>query len=100
MSRAIPVLGYPSKSEAVVALRGLGWTENQIAAKLNIKPSTVTSLEVRHRQRAAKRKQTLEVNVHHDLIREAARRRLTTDELIERILKNVVQDKLFTAILD
>ncbi len=100
MSRAIPVLGYASKSEAVVALRGLGWTERQIADKLGIKPNTVTSLETKHRQRAAKRRQTVEVNVHHDLIREASRRQLTTDELVNRILRTVVQDKLFNAILD
>lgn len=100
MSRAIPVLGYASKSEAVVALRGLGWTERQIADKLGIKPNTVTSLEAKHRQRAAKWRQTVEVNVHHDLIREASRRQLTTDELVNRILRNVVQDKLFNAILD
>jgi len=45
MSNAKPILGYPTRSAAAVALRAAGLSTAEIAAHLGVKHATVTALE-------------------------------------------------------
>ena len=83
-------------------MRGIGMTEKQIGAKLDILPDTVTALECRYRQRAERRKHSVKLNglLYDDFTRQAGRRGLPTEQLIETLLRTIVYDDLFAAILD
>lgn len=91
-----------TRIEIIAELRRKGQTERQIAAQLGIKPNTVTSMEARakKRQTANRNKVQLTALTHADLERVAARRGLTADQLAEELLRIIILDDLFQALLD
>ena len=91
-----------TRIEIIADLRRQGKTERQIAAHLGIKPNTVTSMEARakKRQTANRNKVQLSALTHADLDRVARRRGMTVDQLAEELLRIVILDNLFEALLD
>lgn len=94
-----PSLGYPSRTEAVLALRAQGIPQRAIAARLRISPSTVSALECAARKRSANRQIALPLNLWLDLHREAVARNTSIDSLTTALLSTIIYDKLFNAIL-
>lgn len=104
-----PTLGYATRTDAVVALRGLGLDTQQIADKCGISPSTVTALEYSAARSKARAKLPSEqqgravvfpVDVLSSLRRPALLRGVTPNELARRIVEAVVDDGLIDAVLD
>lgn len=111
MPSAKPCLGYPSRTDAVLALRANGLTTSAIAARIGIESTTVTALEASARRRSASRthaprppqrpdaipidSQTLRALRPH-----AARRQISVPQLVRRLLDLMVDDSLVDALLD
>lgn len=87
-------------------MRAQGKTESEIADALQIKRSTVTSMETKHRQRyqaaTAQLRYAIQIPapLYDDLQREGMDRRMTTPVLIAKLLSTIARDKLYTALLD
>ena len=113
MGGAIPCLGYPSRTAAVLALRGQGLSTREIAVRIGIEVKTVAALEGssaradRQPQRRSREPGTIHRNRigidatsigrlrHH-----AVRRGIPVDLLIEQIVMVVADDNLVDALLD
>lgn len=104
-----PILGYGSRTEAVVALRRQGFRPSAIARRLGIEVKTVSALECSARRSRSKPvadsanpKNTIAIG--HDLrrsFRDAARRRdLSVEAVALRILEAVGYGDLIDAVLD
>lgn len=109
MGAAVSVLGYPSKTEAVVALRAQGLSTRQIAARVGIEVKSVSALEAsaaRPRQRIgdATVLRTTGFEIDPDIIRAlrpfAAQRGMSAPQLARAILRAVVEDDIVGAVLD
>jgi hypothetical protein len=107
MPRPKPCLGYPSRSEAIVALRSQGLTTAEIAARTGIDAKAVGALEasaMRSMARTRAKRQTIGVmlppRIMEALKPHAARRRVTPAYLAFRIVETAVADKLIDSILD
>lgn len=106
MPAARPILGYPSRTDAAVGLRAQGLTTAEIARRMGISPSTVSSIEHRARKRLRGQADTQNRTVlfHRealDALRPfAAARDITPNELARRLVEAIVDDGLITAVLD
>ena len=104
MPRAKPTLGYPSRTAAVLAMRGEGMTMAAIAERIGISVQTVSALEhSAHWRRGTSGQQrtvVFPVEVLDQLIRPAADRGIGANELARRIVEAVVDDGLIDAVLD
>lgn len=88
--RAIPVLGYPSKSVAAAALREQGLPDREIAIKLGTSTNAIGNLVRVGRGEATRRL------VHQ----EAAKRGLSPAQLRRALMAAIVRDNLFAVILE
>lgn len=111
MASSIPALGYPSRTDAVLALRKEGLLPLEIAARIGISRTQVSALEASARRRTARVR-----DVAHGpsiaiaklfpceekrLLRaHAARRGITVNRLIQIIVETVVEDDMIDAVLD
>jgi len=114
MSARKPVLGYPSRTDAIVAMFEQGYTAKQIAEIINHASGGVDPIrwEVVHNLRyqrtgsenPSKGKTRLSVflsiEVMQSLIIYAGQRKLTVPGLIEKLTNVVLQDDLLGAVLD
>lgn len=107
---AKPTLGYPSRTEAVIALRQQGLSTTDIAGRIGISPGTVTALEC-SAQRSAKprgvrpaeqhgRTIVFPIDVLEALRPYALRRQLTVNALARRLIETIADDGMVDAILD
>jgi hypothetical protein len=97
-----PVLGYPSMTAAILAMREKGMDIRVIAEKLDISPKTAQDIEHSGLKTRAgqKRKDALPAAIVTALERHAQRRGLTVWQLAVRILATVAADDLVDAVLD
>lgn len=97
-----PTLGYETKSAAVIAMRAEGLTFGQIGKRLNMPSRAASSMYHRTVKRLQRAVRTVELqgNVFLDLEREAVARGMTAGEFAEELLKRIVIDKLYAAVLD
>jgi hypothetical protein len=100
-----PTLGYPSRTEAVLALRKERLSTAAIAQRVGIEPKIVTALEAsgkRSRELASDGYRT--VLFPPDLLRRlrpfAVRRDVSVNELARRIIEAAVDDGIVDAVLD
>jgi len=106
MPRRIPTLGYPSRTDAVVALRKQGRSDRQIAAAIGIEVPAVAALACSARRtkgmRATDHSRTIVVpNDILDRLRPAAARRgVAVNVLVRDLLDVIADDSLCDAILE
>lgn len=113
MSSAKPCLGYPSRTDAVLALRDLGQSDREIARRIGIEPKTVTALAIsadrKRRDSAHGRSErfagtgsgiVLPLDVQQRLRSAAARRRISVHRLAIMIVEAVADSDLVDAVLD
>ncbi len=99
-----PTLGYASRTEAVIALRGQNLPTGAIADAIGIDNKTVAALEAS----AARSRVTAEMHrtvvfpldVLRPLYPHAVRRGCTVNELARRIVDTVIEDGIIDAVLD
>jgi hypothetical protein len=105
---AKPTLGYASRTEAVMALRGQRLSTVVIAHRLGIDTKTVTALEhsagrQKRRPRPAEelgRTVLFPIDVLDALAPYAARRGMHVNQLARRIVEQVVDDGIVDAVMD
>lgn len=110
MARRIPCLGYPTRTDAVIALRNEGLSTREIAGRIGIAPGTVTALEASAARRRGdykprpRREFANVVPVDPDTLAalrpHAARRSISVDLLIQQLLMILADDDLVDALLD
>jgi hypothetical protein len=104
-------LGYPSRTDAVLALRDLGQSDREIARRIGIEPKTVTALAIsadrKRRDRTHGRSEriagngiVLPLDVQQRLRSAAARRRVSVHRLAIMIVEAVADSDLVDAVLD
>lgn len=100
-------LGYPSRTAAVLALRGHGYSTRQIAEAIGIRESTVSALE--HSAARARKPRPAEqlgravifpVDILNALCPHAARRGIAANSLARLIVTTVVDEGMIDAVLD
>lgn len=105
IDRRKPTLGYPSRIDAIRALRAEGKNAPEIAEMIGVHVGTVYSLESQQKKRdryssAFRREVDIPEPLWDDLERIARRRKVPVTRLIERLLFSVVTRKLEGAVLD
>ncbi|MCW3837843.1 hypothetical protein ACFQ1E_17500 [Sphingomonas canadensis] len=108
MPGPIPCLGYPSRTAAVLALRGQGLSSRQIARRIGIEVKTVTALEGAHNNHRKgferQGRPAGSILVDPAIVRafrpHAARRGMSAGALIDRMLTIALEDGLIDALLD
>lgn len=105
MPRAIPTLGYRSRSEAVLALQAKGLSDLQIAAEIGIPKERVSALatsgwRARRPAEAAARTVVVPIETLEALRPAALARGISLNVLVRQLLEHIVDDKLVGAILD
>lgn len=109
MGAAKPTLGYPSRTDAVLALRASGLTTSQIAARIGIADATVTALEHSSGRARLRAKRPAEVNgrtilfprhLLDQLGPHAAKRGIHPNTLARMIVEIAVDELLIDSILD
>lgn len=103
-----PCLCYPSRTAAVIGLRGKGLTTTQIAKAIGIPEKTVIALEIGSSRPRAEPNPTeqlgrtivLPVDVLDALRPHAARRAISTNHLARLIVSTVVDEGMIDAVLD
>lgn len=105
-----PCFGYPSRTAAIHAFRGLGMSTRAIATKIGISESTVSALECGSGRARAIRKPrpseqlgrtvVIPVDVLNALGPHAARRNISVNHLARLIVSTVVDEDLIDAIMD
>lgn len=104
MSGPRPTLGYPTRWQAVKALRDAGWSTSSIMEKLDLTATQVRQLDYYILGKTQKPKTTRTVALTektYQRLRNAAKvRGVTSDQLGERVLSIVLTDHLVGAILD
>ena len=112
MGVAKPCLGYPSRTEAVHALRCKGLTTPEIAARIGIEPKTVTALERDAYRSRARETPTAgairmsKITDHFDqsvvlrLRPHAAVRDVSVERLIKQLVETIAADGMVGAVLD
>ena len=105
MTRPAPVLGYPSKSHAALALRRQGKKQREIADLLGVSTRSVGNL-IRHATAGKGAGETfpllgeLPSRARTKLNRAAKARGITVRELTKRLLQTAASAGLVDAILD
>ena len=111
MSSAKATLGYPSRTDAVLALRAEGHSQHEIAKRIGIPTSTVSALECSARRRGGVstgvrnhgevcRTVHIPIGVLQQIAPDAARRGLSRETLAALIVEKVAEDRLVDAVLD
>jgi hypothetical protein len=109
MPAAKETLGYPSRTDAVLALRAMGLKPAVVAQRLGIPVKTVAALEASGRRRgqgsgvgSSRPRSAIEITADiREQLRSHARRRDTTVELLAAsILQTVAFAGLVDAVLD
>lgn len=113
MAGAIPCLGYPSRTAAVLALRGEGLSTRDIATRIGIDVKNVAALQgsAARTDREPRRRSRDPGNIPRNRIgidatsigrlrHHANRRGIPVDLLIEQIVMVVADDNLVDALLD
>lgn len=110
MAGPIPCLGYPTRTDAVIALRQHGLSTREIARRVGIEPKTVTALEASAARRGvgyaprARQEYRNAVPIDPDTLAalrpHAARRRITVNLLVQQLLMILADDDLVDALLD
>lgn len=103
-----PCLGYPSRTAAVVGLRGKGLTTRQIAEAIGIGISTVSALELgsgrpRRAPRASEqlgRTVVIPIDVLDQLGPHAAKRCVSVNHLVRLLISTIVDEGMVDAIMD
>lgn len=104
-----PTLGYPSRTEAVLALREQGISTKEIAKRIGIATSTVVALEhsagcspKRAERPSEKLGRTIVVpiDVLDTLKPHATKRGISVNALVRRIVETVSDDDLVDGVLD
>lgn len=105
-----PALGYPSRTDAVIALRKQGLSTAIIARRLLITASQVSALEASHARSMNKRSDAptkdhgravlLTADVHRLLGPHAAKRDMSVSHLARLLIETAVDDNMIDAILD
>lgn len=108
MGAAKPCLGYPSRTAAVIGLRGNGLTTVQIANAIGIPEKTVIALELgssrpRREPRPSEqlgRTVVIPTDVLDALGPHAAKRSISVNYLVRLIVSTVVDEGMIDAVLD
>lgn len=105
-----PILGYPSRTAAIIDMRGKGLSISNIAERLSITSSAVSALEASNTRKETRRAESFGIEGHRavqlsneayrSLRPYAARRDMSVDALLQMIIENAVADDLVGAILD
>ncbi len=105
-----PILGYESRTAAVMALRAEGHSTASIAEKLSIRTSSVSALEASSSRKESRRAEDVgpdghrPVRLSNEAYRRlrpyAARRDMSVDTLVQTIIEIAVNDDMVGAILD
>lgn len=103
-----PALGYPSRTDAILALGQSGFDDAEIAERIGMTLSTLRSARSIGRRAAARRDGAgpgartvaLPVDTLRDLHPHAERRGLNVNALVLRLLDQLVADELVDAVLD
>lgn len=101
-------LGYPSRTEAVIGLRGQGYSTRQIAEAVGIQSKTVVALELSaaRARREPKEADTpgrgvlFPVDILDALSPHAAKRGIHANTLARMIVETVVDENMIDAVLD
>lgn len=104
MGAPIPCMGFPSRTDAAMALKARGLTSRQIAEAIGISIPNVEAL-IASRQRTEGMKKhrpppSLPAHIASALAPHAHNRGITAPELAARILETVIADQLIDAVLD
>jgi hypothetical protein len=99
-----PALGYPSRTEAALALQAQGHSLKQIADKIGIPEKNVEAL-LYSRTRArtdppAERGYVIKLETIRALAPEAQRRCMTVGQLAEAIIARVAHNRLVGVVMD
>jgi len=104
MPAAKPVLGYPSRTDAAIALRGKGLDDRTIARNLGIPPKNVSALissrKNLKRSTAMQRTVVVDVDILDALRPSATDRGISVNKLCRDLLATIAEDELADAILD
>ena len=104
MSRARPVLGYPSRASACRALRQQGLSNAAIIERFEAVGEAITSLQVsallNYRLRRSAGRLNVGLAVFDALFPHAQARGITVTELAERLLDVIAHDGMVDAVLD
>lgn len=103
-----PCLGYPSRTAAVIGLRGDGLNTTQIAGAIGIPEKTVIALELgssrpRREPRPSEqlsRTVVIPTDVLDALGPHAARRCISVNHLVRQIICTVVDENMIDAVMD
>ncbi|WP_421357837.1 hypothetical protein [Agrobacterium rosae] len=105
-----PILGYPSRTAAVIDMRGKGLSISNIAERLSITSSAVSALEASNTRKETRRTESFAIEGHRpvqvsneayrSLRPYAARRDMSVDTLIQTMIEKAVNDGIVGAILD
>jgi len=109
--RGIPTLGFETRTEAVVALRGEGKSREEVARELKTTANNVKNLEAyaaktpavlkaRRKQQQDRRRITISDPTVDTLERHALARSITFQELARRLLDAIARDGLVDNVLD
>ena len=103
-------LGYPTRTDAVAALRAQGLSTRAIADRIGIEPKTVTALEASRARRGAEPAPRIRAEYRNvipvdpdtlvALRPHAARRGISVQLLIQQLLMILADDDLVDALLD
>lgn len=99
MPNPIPTLGYPSRTEAVVALHSQGIAVKDIAAQIGINEERAQRI-IRVYGPDKRTNMSIERSLLLDLEPAANRRRTSSRMLAIRIIRTVVNSGLIDAVLD
>ena len=110
MAGPIHCLGYPTRTDAVIALRDEGLSTRDIARRVGIEPKTVTALEASRARKGcsptprARSEYRNVVPVDPETLStlrpHAARRGISVNLLIQQLLMILADDDLVDALLD
>lgn len=102
MTKAIPTLGYPSRSEAINSLHEQGKTKEEIGELIGIPPWNVQVFIARGRAatRPNRKQVQLPAEIADSFHRAAWDRGISSTRLIARILEIIAKDNMIEAILD
>ena len=99
-----PTLGYPSQTEAVLALREQGLRTCEIADKVGVSRGHVVSLEKKARERMNGTRRRGYASIPPEfvdpLVPLAEARGMTARQLILKLLATIIDDGMVDAILD
>lgn len=101
-----PALGFVSRTEAIMAMRGEGLSPHQMADRLGIPVKNVAALEFsakrtdRHPELRVHQEHLVPLHIRQQLRPHAAKRGLSVDRLIGDLVAVIAENSLVDAVLD